>query len=323
MNIIYKCEFGSIIYGTSTPTSDQDFKAIYLPSKKDILLQQVKRVVNLNTKEKGAIERNKSDDIDFEIFSFQEYLKLLLEGQTPMLDMLFCPPKHILKCDWPYQLIYNNKKEFLHKGTSQFVGYTMQQAAKYGLKGSRVNACNLALEYLKTIPDTTKTFNHYPEIAVWMYNQLNEYIKVLSIYNKTTDRNETFLEVCNRKIPLNSKIKNGIDVLQAISDKYGERARMAADNEGIDWKALYHSVRVGKQAEELLLTGNITLPRPEAPLLMKIRKGELPYVQVAELIEQGLVNMEVAKLQSSLPDKPNYDFADKIVQEVYEVIVNE
>src|SRR5687768_2961981 len=96
MNIIYKCEFGSVIYGTNTPTSDKDYKAIYLPTKEEILLQKVKRVENLNTKPKGTVERNKADDVDFEIFSFQEYLKLLCEGQTPMLDMLFCPTKHII-----------------------------------------------------------------------------------------------------------------------------------------------------------------------------------------------------------------------------------
>jgi hypothetical protein len=39
---------------------------------------------------------------------------------------------------------------------------------------------------------------------------------------------------------------------------------MAETQEGVDWKALSHAVRVGTQALELLKTGHVTFPLPNA-----------------------------------------------------------
>lgn len=41
MNKIVELEFGSHLYGTSTPNSDRDYKAIYIPEAIDILLGHV------------------------------------------------------------------------------------------------------------------------------------------------------------------------------------------------------------------------------------------------------------------------------------------
>ncbi len=41
MDLIVEMRFGSHLYGTATPQSDLDFKAVYLPAARDILLQRV------------------------------------------------------------------------------------------------------------------------------------------------------------------------------------------------------------------------------------------------------------------------------------------
>jgi hypothetical protein len=64
---------------------------------------------------------------------------------------------------------------------------------------------------------------------------------------------------------------------------------------------MYHAVRVSAQTTELLRTGHITFPRPEAPLLLQIRRGELPREQISELLEQGLADVEAAQALSKLP----------------------
>lgn len=74
------------------------------------------------------------------------------------------------------------------------------------------------------------------------------------------------------------------------------------ETRGVDWKALMHAVRICNQAEELLLTGNITFPRPESKELLRIRGGELPYKRVAEMIEHGLERVVEAESVSSLPE---------------------
>lgn len=89
----------------------------------------------------------------------------------------------------------------------------------------------------------------------------------------------------------------------------------------IDWKALMHAVRISKQAKELLLNHNVSFPRPEADLLLKIRKGEMPYQDVAELIEIGLEEIEDAALVSTLPKEPDRKWAEELVYDYYKGVV--
>jgi len=51
-------------------------------------------------------------------------------------------------------------------------------------------------------------------------------------------------------------------------------------------------------------------------LLLQIKKGELPYKQVAELIEQGLVELEEYQKISPLPQKPDYKFAEELIYQI-------
>jgi hypothetical protein len=45
----------------------------------------------------------------------------------------------------------------------------------------------------------------------------------------------------------------------------------------------------------------ITYPRPEAHLLLKVRKGELPYKAIAEIIEEGWQTSSAARRPQRCP----------------------
>lgn len=323
MRTIFRCQFGSVIYGTNLPTSDKDYKSVFIPDAKDLILQRAPKNITKNTK-KGYDSRNTENDIDDEAFSLQEYLKLLCQGQTPALDMLFAPKEFVEVTSPEWEIIWNNRQEFFHRGVSQFVGYTKQQAAKYGIKGSRVDAVRKTVEFLKSLDQTTTLHMNLDKLEEFVEanksSKMDENLPLIGweyISKSSHDIPVKHFACCGRKAPLTAKVKYALDSYQTVLDKYGERAKMAETNEGIDWKALYHSVRVGREAYELLTTGNITLPRPEKDLLLQIRKGELPYQQVAELIEEGLTKINEAVSISKLPDEPNYKLADKIVEEIY------
>ena len=61
----------------------------------------------------------------------------------------------------------------------------------------------------------------------------------------------------------------------------------------------------------------VSYPRPEAELLLQIRKGELPYKHVAALIEEGMQRLEECRRISTLPEKPDYAAAEELVAECY------
>lgn len=145
---ILENQFGSHVYGTNVETSDHDYKGIFIPSGSEIILGRDPKTVQQNTK-KDKDSRNSKDDIDKEFFSLQQYLKFLAEGQTVSLDMLFTPNQFYLEADPIWYEIWLNRDKLLNKQTSAFVGYTKQQAAKYGLKGFRVSALRDTLDWIK------------------------------------------------------------------------------------------------------------------------------------------------------------------------------
>jgi predicted nucleotidyltransferase len=324
VNKIVEIKFGSYLYGTNTENSDLDLKGIYLPSGRDIVLEQSKRNIS-TTRPKAEFERNNKDDVDIEIFSLKEFLRLLIEGQTVALDMLFAPEEFKLFKGADYHLfetIYANKDRLLSKGILSFIGYARKQASKYGIKGSRVRAVKNTIEFLNGCDSTLllKDQEIKRELDAFIHFENDEFIK----YVECTDPNDasvTYFEVCGRKFQLTNSVKYSLGVLNKIYNEYGQRARLAEVNDGIDWKALSHAVRVNFEGQELLQTGFITFPCPERKLLLEIKNGKLPYKEVEVIIENGLKELEAAQVNSKLREKPDEEWAEDFVYDIYSSIV--
>ena len=87
---IVRMRAGLHLYGTATPSSYLDFKAVVLPGARDILLQRV-RPTATEGRPRAPGERNTPDDVDVEAHSLQRYLALLAAGQPVAVEMLFAP----------------------------------------------------------------------------------------------------------------------------------------------------------------------------------------------------------------------------------------
>lgn len=322
MNKILELKFGSHLYGTDTPNSDLDFKAIYLPTAKEICLNSFKRTI-CSTRPKQTGERNTKEDVDVEIISLDRFMTLLTEGQTMALDILFAPDDSYTfrteRGKFLIEKIRQLRSRLLNKNLNAFVGYARQQAAKYGQKGFRIHALRTSLEMVKAWQGKVDLLGEC-DLEHWAPYVGNEHVKIVhKKNNKGID--EPFLDVAGKYYAFHSKLKYVEKQLQERFDEYGKRALMAEKNEGVDWKALSHAVRVNSEAVELLTTQQITFPRPDAELLLKIKLGQLPYTEVADLIEKGLDDLKAAQEVSTLPDKPDLDLADEIVYDVYSEIV--
>lgn len=325
MNKIIEIKFGSHLYGTDTPTSDLDLKGLYLPTAREICLGSYKKSI-ATVRPKQAFERNNKDDVDIEIFSLDRYLELLLEGQTLALDMLFAPlASYTMIVPGPEgQLlaeIYNNRFELLNKNVNAFIGYAKQQAAKYGQKGFRVHALRETLALLDGYSDHQTLEECFgSSLQTWINRIKNEHIAITQCRgpNGTV---ALHLEVCGKKYPMHGTIKYVKAQLQRRFDEYGKRALMAEKNEGLDYKALSHAIRVNSEAKELLETGIITFPRPDRDLLLKVKLGQMPYAEIAKIIEEGLEQLTISQQKSSLRETPNNEWADNFIYEIYSDIV--
>lgn len=316
MRTICRIKFGSHLYGTATPESDLDFKSVYIPDARSILLQRAKPTMN-NHRPKGDGEKNYAGEVDEEAFGVQRFLGLVAEGQTVALDVLFAPEWAMTappSDEW--REIVANRAKLLTRRSAAFLGYARQQANKYGIKGSRVAASRNALGLLEAGIERHGAGAKLQMLADDIKAQLGEHSS-LSIDTTPHGQQVTLWEVCNRKMPLTASIKNARDIMARLVDEYGKRALMAETQQGVDWKALSHAVRVGNQAIELLSTGHVTFPLPNADYVRSIKQGRLLYQDVAAEIEDLLVRVEAAAAASSLPDAPDLEWIDDFVLRVH------
>jgi hypothetical protein len=322
MRTIVEIKFGSHLYGTSTPASDVDYKSVFVPPADDILLQRVKNTIT-SQRAKQPFEKNVAGEIDREAYALHRYLSLLAEGQTVALDMLFAPRWAMSGDPDPiWHTIWDARHQLLSRRAASFIGYCRTQANKYGIKGSRVHAVRNIVEWFD---QAIATHGHLAKMEVatgtlpaFIAERTLDHTAIISIPHPTRpDVGLPHLECCNRKAPFTVSLKDTRAIYARLLDEYGARALMAERNEGVDWKALSHAVRVGTEALELLATGHITFPLPNAARVLAIKMGEFPYALVAEEIEGLLERVEAAEKVSSLPLVPNQTMIDDVVRDAY------
>src|SRR5205823_573622 len=78
----------------------------------------------------------------------QYFFKLLSEGQSVALELLFAPPSAIITKHIHWHYIIANREKLICKKVNGFMQYCMKQAKKYGIKGSRVAAIRLVSDFL-------------------------------------------------------------------------------------------------------------------------------------------------------------------------------
>lgn len=316
MNTIFRTKFGSHLYGTDTPSSDLDFKSIHIPDAKEILLQRITESVALvDKKRKVEFEKNSPDDIDDTSHALHAFLYQLAGGQTWAIDMLFAPSPNITSDLMRY--IQNNREKIITKKSASYLGYCRDQANKYGIKGSRMAACeasmNLFEENYRKRGASAKVYQIQDSLLG--LTKL-EHIRIIS-KETSAGNTETYFECCNRMVGFKNTIKEAYHIYALIYENYGERARKAKNNEGVDWKALSHAVRVGYEAIELLDTHKVTFPITNASHLVDIKLGKLSYEVVASEIEELLVKVESSAEKSTLRDEPDLEFVEGIILDAY------
>jgi predicted nucleotidyltransferase len=325
--IIFKCVYGSHLFGLNGPKSDKDFKGIVLPSREDYLFKQVPKTSYQEKTNNQKFSKNSPEDSDTEWFTLKGFFRLCQEGQTVSTEMLFCPENFWLESSPEWLEIIENRDKLIHRGFTSFFGYARQQAYKYSNKGERIQANHVVEKWAASFPNQT-------DRLVTQLNSLEELVKNNSQLKSTEGLNllgfstckgpqgqdVVHIDICGRMYSLTTTFKYLRQQINKTLSAYGKRALMAAENDGSDWKALSHALRVGFEAIEFLSTGKLTLPRPEKDYLLSVKEGKISHEEVQTAIESFLVKIPEASKNSSLPDKSNQDFINSVVSRLYKDI---
>lgn len=303
-SILVHMPFGSHLYGTATPTSDLDYKGVFLPTKREAFLGKIPRAVGGKTGGKAHGEKNAPGEVDEEFFSLHEFMRLALEGQTMALDMLHAGSNQWITVTDVWMELVKNRHRFETKNLQAFVGYARRQAAKYGVKGSRLATGKAVLEFLEKNWNLTvaKAFSDYPEILLY------EHVE------KTTDPHSP-IQILGKQLTAGAVCEHYIPTFRHYVSAYGERAKLAEKNEGVDWKAVSHAVRASYEVAWILKKIEWSLPfdKAVADHLREIKQGLLPFAEVQEELEQQMAIVEELAIESDLPEKPDRRWAEEFL----------
>jgi hypothetical protein len=239
---IMRCVFGSHLYGLEGPNSDRDYKGIYLPTRDELLLGRYAKVKSHSTG--GDRSKNTKDDVDIEIFSLPQFIKLACEGQTVAIDMLHAPDHLTLTSHPIWCELRGLRRDFYSRNMKSYIGYARKQANKYGVKGSRIAAVESLLGALRSFsPEESALKIGAP--TLWERLPQNEFLRMVSEKDRWNKEGQpiNFYEVCGRRFSEFMPVGNLVLHAERILSEYGERAAQARLNSGVDWKAVSHALR--------------------------------------------------------------------------------
>jgi hypothetical protein len=295
--LICKILHGSHLYGTNTENSDTDYKSIFLPDFDDVLLCNVKHAKNESTG--TSFSKNGKNDVDNGEFSIHKFVQLLTVGDIMAFDMLYASDTFIVERGeyfWMFEELRKNHQLFISKNISGYIGYVRKQTAKYSAKGSRLAVVREVIKILETIEDENGYFSTLRIEDVKNKLPTTEY----SFYD---EKGYNIIGKCfqHRDYP-----ENMLVVLRKYFDEYGERAKQAERNEGIDFKAISHAVRACYQLIDLYKHGQMFLPLPEhsRQIVLDIKQSKMNYkAEVEPLIENLHLTVESLAKNSSYPEQ--------------------
>lgn len=304
---IVKMVFGSHLYGLETEKSDMDFKGIYIPNSDDLILNRVKKSINKSTGSNNS--KNSADDVDEEYFTLQYFVEMALKGEMIALDMLHCSdPKLVLQSTPEWWFLVSNRERFYTKNTKAYIGYLKRQVAKYCVKGSR-------LADIKRAVDCLDNFNPDMKISeVWNSLPEGDYLKKIQ---ERRPGGNNYYEVNAKKYQDTNSIQYVIDALRKMYSSYGSRAKLAEENNGVDWKAVSHALRAGYQMLDILTKGSFEYPLDQTEFLKAVKLGEKDWNDVKPVLEELTERIEKKIETSTLPNEPDREFWDNWLLKVY------
>lgn len=295
--VIFSGITGSHLYGTNLPESDRDVRGVFIPTEEFYLgfLEKVEQV-----------ESHEPDETYWEISKF---FKLCLDNNPNILELLFIPKEFVLETTPEWQEIISHRDMFLStKCKHTFSGYAVSQLHR--IKQHR--------EWLLNPPKKQPERKDFglPNANIIHREQVNAFNELL--------HSETPIELSDNALEVLQKEKayiNASKYWQQYEEWKRSRNPARASLESkyfYDTKHAGHLVRLIGEGQELLKTGYITFPRPNAKELLDVRQGKYTYKELMELIggEDNGVDNQLSNIESILPHSPDRKNADVLCRKL-------
>lgn len=336
--ILFECLCGSRAYNINTPTSDFDFKGVYLAPLSDLLKDNYQPQIS-----------DPSNDTTF--YELRRYLELLGKQGPDVLEMMFMPDECIIYKDPVMDIIFNRKEEFLTKTCMwSFGNYAISQIKKATGLNKKINTPEMAIR--KTPLDFCYFMHNGKSIDAKSFlefrgmNQSNVGLVSLAhmrfTYAAYYDMNKIYKGIIQSEELSNdistSSVEKGVmafGYLQFNKDAYEVHCRLHLEymtwvekrnperykvnmtlNGEYDCKNMCHCIRLIRVAQEIATEGRINVKRADREHLLDIRNGK---VKLDDLMAEADISLStIGELydRSTLKEKVDYELLTELLFQI-------
>lgn len=340
-NTVFLVRHGSHAYGTNTPTSDEDFKGICIPTQQYFFGFQ------------HRFEQAELKSPDVVIYDIRKFFNLASACNPSIIEVLHTDPSDHLLVSPIGQIILDNKDKFLSKRAKySFTGYAISQLKRIKVHRKWLinppkappTRADMGLPEHTLIPQDQLmaaeaevkkeidrlNFDFMEELSeptkIGVKNAMAEMLASLKISS------DEIWEASSRKIGLDENFIHLMQLERAYKNSKTEwdqyqnwkktrnKTRYELEEKhGYDCKHAYHLVRLIRMCREMLTTGKVIVKRSDKDELLAIRNGAWTYdqlIQFAELEEQSL--QKIYDNCAILPKTPDFKYLDNLCVQLVE-----
>lgn len=337
--MLFETISGSRAYGTHKPTSDTDYRGVYI--------LPVENLLGFNYIEQVNDEKN-----DITYYEIGRFLQLLQTQNPNIIELFNMPEENIIYKHPLFDEILQYKEKFLSKVCrDSFGGYAVAQIKKArGLNKKIVNPvdkerksildfCYVIVGY-KTVPlkdflDNSGYQQKYCGLvnldhardtyALFYDDTIGRILGYRGIANENDTSNEVRLSSVEKgQEPIATMIYNKDGYTKYCKDykEYWDWVEKRNDDryqtnqehgKGYDSKNMMHCIRLTRMAIEIVEQKKVIVRRPDAEELLRIRNGEAEYEDLLNEAERSIKLLDELYANSDLPDKIDPKFVNNIL----------
>ena len=308
--ILFLMIAGSHFFDLNGPNSDKDYKGIYLP-------------IDGKENRRGEVEyktnpvknsKNSAEDVDINFFSLKKFLTLLGTGDFNMVEMLYAPENKILVRSEIYDELRSIRESILVNDVSSFLGFVKKEYKRYGCDKNHLGIQVNFIDFLKKYPKN-KTLADYWEDVKEFAKKDDSFVKITRTPNVHKDLDA--IVVAKRMFHSTVKFEYIIEALEYNITRYGARRKTQAEaGAHLEWKGLYHALRLIYEADEIFKEGKLVLPYSEEKkkLLRSVKEGTLEDEDwLFEEIDKGIARLNDLERDTISNKKNVTHLIDKLI----------
>lgn len=279
---------GSHFFDLNGPKSDTDYRGLYLDNFQDSF-ESSKKIYQVDYKTKIGEGKNTANDVDFTLFSLTSFFTLLKSGDFNMMEMLYVPEEKIIYKTKLFEELVDIRDRLLVNDISAFLGFIKKEYKRYGVNIYHYKTQKDFLDFIKKWEPSDRLADHWKDILD--YGNKIEGIRFTNtkINNSEKSKEIPSIVIAERLYQNTTSIKYLTESLESVINRYGHRQKNMAES-GVEFKGLYHALRLIYEANDLFDTGQLRFPFSEERhnLLKKVKEGDIDKEYLFNIIDEEI-----------------------------------